>query len=78
MCRNQWGPCGTEFNIGVIGGSHMNNVVQLNPAADLVRQARDEREQLIEQIRESQKAIERSRHVLFRLDDALARAARLS
>jgi hypothetical protein len=56
----------------------MNNVVQLNPAADLVQQAKHEREQLIEEILESQKAIERSRHILFRLDQALARAARLS
>jgi hypothetical protein len=44
----------------------------------LVQQAKHEREQLIEQILESQKAIDRSRHVLFRLDQALARAARLS
>jgi hypothetical protein len=57
--------------------SNRHNVVALNPAAALIEEAKQERRFLIEQIKESQKMIERSRDIIIRLDQALARAARL-
>lgn len=53
-----------------------NKVVQFNSSTALIQQAKLERQRLIEQIRENQKTIERSREIICRLDEVLSREDR--
>jgi hypothetical protein len=47
-------------------------VVQFNSSAELIEEAKKERQRLLDQIAQSQRTIEHSRQIIARIDEVLA------